>query len=120
MMKLIDEADFGAPDPGALHVGEVRGRDRVDIDFAGVGMFEQAGNMQQRRFAGAGRRDQRHRLAGPYRKLGALENVERRVALTELPADAVQEDERIALRCPVVDVAASLIVVVSSIVPDHS
>ena len=55
-------------------------------------MFEQAGDVQQRRFAGAGRRDQRHRLPAPDRKLGALQNIERRIALPELPADAVQEE----------------------------
>ena len=60
-------------------------------------MFEQARDVQKRRFAGARRRHQRHRLPGPHRKLGALENIERRVSLMELPADAVQEDERIFL-----------------------
>ena len=58
-------------------------------------MFEQARDVQQRRFAGAGRPDQRHRLAGPYRELGAAQHVERRIALAELPADAVQENERL-------------------------
>ena len=76
-------------------VGQLRGRGGVDIDLAGVGMFEQTRDVQKRRFAGAGRPDQRHRLAGPYRKLGAAQDVERRIALAELPADAVQEDERL-------------------------
>ena len=67
------------------NVGQVRGGDGIDIDLAGIGMLEQAGDMQQRRFAGARRRDQRHRLAGPDRELGALENVERGVALPEMP-----------------------------------
>ena len=76
-------------------IGQVRGGGTIDIDLAGIGMFEQAGDVQQRRFAGARRRHQRHRLAGPHRKLGAVENIERRVALAELPADAVQKEERL-------------------------
>ena len=43
----------------------------VDIDLAAVRLLEQAGDMQQRRLAGAGRRDQRDRLARPDRELGA-------------------------------------------------
>src|ERR1700677_5049525 len=97
MMGLIDEADFGAPDPGARDICQIRGRDGIDIDLAGVRVFEQAGDMQQRRFAGARRRHQRHRLAGPDAELGAFENIERRIALAELPAYAMQEDERLVL-----------------------
>jgi hypothetical protein len=50
MMKLINKSNFGAPDAGALKVGKMRCRDCIDIDFAGIRMFEQPGNMQQRRF----------------------------------------------------------------------
>ncbi len=57
-------------------------------------MFEQAGNVQQRRLAGARRRDQRDRLAGPDRKLGALEDFERRGALAVGASDAVQKQDR--------------------------
>ena len=39
-----------------------------DKHFAGVGPLEKARDMQERRFAGAGRRDQRDRLARPQRK----------------------------------------------------
>ena len=95
VMELIDEADVVAPDPRALDVAQTRGRRAVDIDLAGIGMFEEACDVQKRRFAGARRRHQRHRLSRPHRKLGAFENIERRVSLMELPADAVQEDERI-------------------------
>ena len=120
MMKLIDEADIGAPDAGALDVGHVRGGDSVDIDFAAVGVFEQAGDVQQRRFAGARRSDQRHRLAGPDRKLGALENVERGIALAKAPGDLMQEQDRLLFVVGECDVAGSVIVVVSSIACDHS
>ena len=45
MMKLINKSNFGASDAGALKVGKMRCGDRIDIDFAGVRMFEQAGNV---------------------------------------------------------------------------
>ncbi len=77
MMELVDEAHLGAADAGAFGIRQLRGRDLVDIDFATVRVLQQAGDMQQRRFADAGRRDQRDRLAGPERKLGALEDVQR-------------------------------------------
>jgi len=77
MMKLIDKADVGSPDPGAGIVGQMRGRNRIYIDFAGVWLLEQTGNVQKRRFAGARRRDQRDRLTGLDREFGALEHVQR-------------------------------------------
>ena len=98
---------------------EMRGRDRIDVDFAGVGVLEQPGDVQEGRFPGAGWRDQRHRLPRPHRKLGALENVERGVALAKPPADAVQEDDRM-----IVSGGARrgglFFVVVSSIARGHS
>ncbi len=50
--------------------------------------------MQQRRFASARRRHQRHRLAGPDRQFGAVEDVQRDVALPVLALDRVQEQDR--------------------------
>ena len=120
MVELIDEADVGAADAGALHVGEMRGGDRIDVDFAGVGVLEQPGDVQERRFAGAGGRDQRHRLAGPHRELGALENVERGVALAKTPADAVQEDDRMIVSGGASTRRAPLLSWCSSIARGHS
>jgi hypothetical protein len=97
MMKLINETDFGAPDPGALRIAERGGRHSVDIDFAGIGIFEKTGNVQQRRFARARRRHQRHRLAGPDRKLGLFEDIKPLVSLAEMTADAVQKEKRLFL-----------------------
>ncbi len=94
MMELIDEADIVAPDLGALDVGQLRGRHGVNINLAGIGMLKQARDMQKRRFSRSRRSDQRHRLSSPYRKLGALEDVKRQIALMKLPANTVQEDER--------------------------
>ena len=96
-MGLIDEADIAAPDAGAFDIAQVRGGDTVDKDFAGVGMLEQAGNLQKRRFARTRRRDQRHRLTWPDRKFGAPEHVKRGIALMEFAADAMQKDERMRL-----------------------
>jgi hypothetical protein len=53
VVKLIDEADLGAADARALGIRQRRGGGTVDIDFAAVGMFEQAGDVQERRLAGA-------------------------------------------------------------------
>ena len=64
VVRLVDEADVVAADAGALGVGQSRGRRVVDVDLAGIRVLEQAGDVQQRRLAGAGRRDQRHRLPG--------------------------------------------------------
>ncbi len=97
VMKLIDETDLDAPDPGALNIGERRRRHSVDIDFAGARMFEETGNVEQRRFAGARRRNQRHRLSRPYRKLGVLENIKPLVSLAEMTAHAMQEEKRLFL-----------------------
>ncbi len=60
MMELIHETDIVAPDAGALDVAQARRRHGVDIDLAGVRMFEQAGDVQKRRFPGTGRRHERH------------------------------------------------------------
>ncbi len=130
MVKLIDEADVGAADAGALDVAQVRGGDGVDIDFAGIGMLEQAGDVQQRRFSRSRRRDQSHRLAGPDRKLGAFENVERRsrpggncrlipcrntIGWFSSGASGPLRQLR-----PAVDGAGSMMVVISSIARRHS
>src|SRR4051812_1457909 len=97
MVKLVDEADLGAADTGALGIRERRGGGAVDIDLAVFGMLQQAGDMQQRRFAGAGRRDQRNRLAGPDRKLRTTQNVERGRPLRVATLDRVQEDRGLLL-----------------------
>src|ERR1700735_1783530 len=100
MMELIDKTDLGAPDPGALHIVELRGRHSIDIDLAGVRMFEQAGDVEQRRLAGARRRHQRHRLPRPDGELGVLQDIKPRVSLAEVTADAVQEEYGLFLFIP--------------------
>ena len=62
---MVDEADLIASDAGPLVIGQYRGRTALDIDVAMVRMFEQAGDMQQRRLTGARGRYQRNRLLRP-------------------------------------------------------
>src|SRR5262249_59721490 len=93
-MELIDEADFGAADARALGIRERGGCNLIDVDFAAIGMLEQARDVQERRLAGAGGRYQRHGLAGPNGELGTFEDVERDVALAIVPVDLVQEQDR--------------------------
>ena len=97
-VRLIDEADIGAADLGSLDVRQARGRGPADIDLAVVGAFEQAGDMQQRRFAGARRRHQRHRLPRPQRELGAVEDGQRRLPLHVLALYLVEIDDRYIFR----------------------
>ena len=96
-MRLIDETHFGAADARALGVRQFRGGDAVDIDFAAVGMFEQTRDMQKRRLAGAGWRDERDRLPKPRGEFGAFEDFERGVALRIAPIDRLQKQNRMLL-----------------------
>src|SRR5512143_3664896 len=57
-------------------------------------MLEQASDMQQRRFAGARGRYQRHRLPTPQGEFDAIEHVDCLVALAVMPLDIVQEQDR--------------------------
>src|SRR5215813_6178091 len=93
MMRLVDETDVAAADAGTLAVIEPRGRKIGDVDLTAVLALEQAGDVQQRRLAGARRSDQRNRLTRPDRELRTLEDVERRVSLLVVALDGVQEDD---------------------------
>ena len=90
---------------GALGVRQRRGRGAVDIDLAGVGMFEQARDVQQRRLAGARWRDQRDRSRRATPQARAVQDLQGRGTLRVAPLDRVQEDRRLL----VLGVAASLI-----------
>src|SRR5262245_8410216 len=92
-MELVDKSDLGAADAGTLGVREPRGRDLVDIDLPRVGLLKQSCDVQQGRLAGTGRSNQRHRLAGPDREFGALEDVQGYVALAIVPVAAVEKQD---------------------------
>ena len=81
MMELIDEADLAAPERGALIVGHPDGGFAGDKHFPRVGRLKKARNVEERRFAGTGRSDQRDRLPGPQAKIGAAQDFERRPRL---------------------------------------
>ena len=50
-VRLIDEADVGAADLGAVRIRQLRRRGAPDIDLAVIGRFQQARNVQQRGLA---------------------------------------------------------------------
>ena len=59
---------------GPLVVGEPPAGAAGEDDVAGIGPLQQAGDVQQRRLAGAGRRDQRHHLAGHSAKSAPVQD----------------------------------------------
>ena len=85
VVELVDEADALAPEPRPLGVAQAVAGAAVDRDLAGARPFEQAGDVQERRLAGAGRTDQRRRGARrpgarPWRPLTEMES-------SDTPAD---------------------------------
>ena len=94
MMKLVDEPDLAAPQRRTGLVSHADGRHAGDIDLTAVRPLKQPGNMQQRRFAGAGGRDQRRRLAGPQAKVGAAQDLQRSARLFVAAFDLFQIKRR--------------------------
>ena len=93
-MELIDEADVVAADRRAFVVGKPAAGAAVEDHVAGVGPLEQAGGMEQRRFAGARGRHQRHHLAGHQRKIRAVQDGQLARPLDVMALDALQFDDR--------------------------
>ena len=98
MVELVDEADLHAPDCGPIVIAELAGFPADDVDLAGIRPLEQAGDVEKRRFAGARRRHQRHRLSRPQREFGAVEDGQRRFALRVLAFYLVEIDDRYIFR----------------------
>src|SRR5215469_8187960 len=61
-------------------------------------MLKQARDMQQRRLAGSGRRDEGHRLPGPQREPHAIEDGQRRLTLPVAPGNFMEIDNRNVVR----------------------
>ena len=81
MMELIHESDRVAAQGRARVVGHARRRLEIDKDFAGIGAFKKSGDMQKRRFAHAGLRDERDGLPRKQRETRAIKHGQRARAL---------------------------------------
>ena len=96
MVELVDEAERAAPQQGAVLVGQAAAIAPLDQHGAAIGPLEQPGDMQQRRFAGARRADQRDDLAGPQREVDAVQHRQLGAALVEHLAHPAQRQHRAA------------------------
>lgn len=74
MVELVDEADLDTADRGALLVGQAVAITPANLHLAAIRVFQKACEMQEGRFAGAGRCDERDDLAGSQFEIGALED----------------------------------------------
>ena len=85
MVELVDEAERAAAQQGAALVRQRAAFLAGDADGAGVGPLQEAGDMQQGRFAGARGTHQRDDLARRQRQVDAVEHVQFDPALAEHP-----------------------------------
>src|SRR3546814_8317075 len=92
MMILVDEADALAPRHGAGGLAHAAAILAADDDTAVARPFQQAGNVQQRRLARAGRAEQGHDLAALYGKVDAAQHLDALAALAEGTADILQAE----------------------------
>ena len=74
VMELVDETKLRAAHLGALAVRHLSARATVEDDVAAVGPLQKAGDVEERRLAGARRADQRDELARPQRRRGAAQD----------------------------------------------
>ena len=95
VVELVDEADLLATQAGAADIVHGRGRRAVDEDLAAVRLLEQAGDMEEGRLAGAGRRHERNHLAREDRELGVAQDLEE----TRPLAVAARDLRQIKRRC---------------------
>jgi hypothetical protein len=94
MVELIDKAERAAAQQGAVLVRKAAAVAALDEDRAAVRAFEEAGDVQHRRFAGARGADQRDDLAGSEREVDAVEHRELDPALAKHLADRAQFERR--------------------------
>ena len=73
MMELVDETDFRAPQQGTPLVRQAAAILAADQHGAAIGALQQPRDMQQRRFAGARRADQRDDFARPQHQINAVQ-----------------------------------------------
>src|SRR4051812_5467654 len=94
-MKLVDEPDSDAPNSGPRRIVERGAVVPTDEHLAARGRFEQPGDVQERRFAGAGRPDKGYDLAGCDREIGIQEHVEPAFPLGIAASDVAQFQDRL-------------------------
>ena len=88
-----------AADARAVVVLHARAIAAGDDDLSAVGCFEEAGGVQQRRLAGAGRPDQRHGFALVQLRGGARQHLDLARALMEgAPEVDEAQDDRVGRR----------------------
>src|SRR6185295_4611022 len=80
----------------ALIVGQRGAILAADPDLAAVGLFEQAGDMQQRRFAATGGPDEGDQLAAPNRQGYAAQDLEPGGSLREAAPDILEDEDAFA------------------------
>src|SRR6185437_1383266 len=92
MVELIDVAHRGPAQQRTAAIAELAGRATDDFDLTALRMFQQPADMQQRRLAGAGGRDQRDHLAAEYREIGVLEHMDEGFALAIMPVHSLERE----------------------------
>ncbi len=98
MMELVDETERTVAQLAALAIGKVRHRLAFDLDLARARRVEPAEDVQQRALAGAGRADDRERLAARTAKLTSLQHFGAQVAFLIGLGDLVgAQDDIVAL-----------------------
>src|SRR5690606_6631729 len=90
MVELIDKPEAGTAQRRALLVPESTALAPIENNLAGRRTLEQAGNVQQCRFAGAGRSDQGDDFARLDRERRTAQHVQLLATLTERPLDTVE------------------------------
>ncbi len=94
MMELIDETQLGAAQQGSVLVGEAAAILPADRDRAAIRAFEQPGDVQQGRLAGAGGADQRHHLARLQQQIDPVQHRDLGAAGFEGAAHSAQFERR--------------------------
>src|SRR3546814_18479747 len=99
MMILVDEADALAPRHGAGGLAHAAAILAADDDTAVARLFQQAGNVQQRPLARAGRAEQGHDLDPLYAQVNAAPHPPAHAATVE-GTPAFLQAEHVILRAP--------------------
>ena len=97
-MELEDEPDMRRPKTPAPPTAETACRRAVDEHLARARPLQQAGDIEQRRFARPGRTDKRRHLATTDRQAGVAKHVDDGLTLRVATPDATQLEKRLS-RC---------------------